>query len=105
MQIETEKLVESGGHWILDLVDQRNLTAASVWIIFAVVGIFDGLTGYELVFDQFYLIPVFIAGISFGWQSSLLMAIAATAIHLFLGLYQGHMFSNLFYFYLMLTFV
>ena len=99
MHPQTQDLFHHSTHWVLDLVEQRSLSRRFVWTLFFVFCVFDWMTGNELSFEQFYLIPMFLAGLSYGWRSSLQLALCATGVGLAEGLWKGHHFSQPFLFY------
>ena len=99
MQPQRNDFVERGSHWILDLVEHRGFSAKYIWGSFFVILVFDWLTGYELSFDFFYLLPIGLAGIGYGWRLSFQVALCAVAFDLINGLWGGYSFSQPFYFY------
>lgn len=60
----------------------------------ALVGVLDYLTGYEISFSIFYLIPIFVVGWSAGRTAGALVALASALAWLLVDLRSDHAYSN-----------
>jgi diguanylate cyclase (GGDEF)-like protein len=67
--------------------------------VVAAIGVLDLVTGYELAFSTFYLIPIFMLTWSLGRNAGLLGALASTALRTWADLAGGHVYSSPAYVY------
>jgi len=72
----------------------RATLAAACVVLAGVIGATDFLTGYELSFSIFYLIPVSLASWYLGTGAGILMSVASATIWLIADLTSGHHYSN-----------
>ena len=73
--------------------------AASGFLFIAVIGVIDYLSGYELAFSVFYLIPVALLAWAVGMWPGLIGSLAGALVWGFVDVTAGHVYSNAFIVY------
>ncbi len=66
----------------------------STYLLIAILGVTDFITGYEISFSIFYFIPVLIATWFLSRSSAVLIAIFCAVVWYFADVYSGHLYSN-----------
>jgi diguanylate cyclase (GGDEF)-like protein len=77
-------------------LDSRSPSEAAAlgFTLLASVGTLDYITGYEISFSLFYLIPIIIVALNAQRRTSLLFCWVATAVWLFVDIKSGHSYSS-----------
>ncbi len=81
------------------LRDRRGLILAGCFLLLALLGWLDDITGYEMSFFVFYSAPVGLAAWYAGRWPGIVMALAATLTWLLADFYSGAKYSAPFYYY------
>lgn len=84
---------------VLAFVEQQRFQKRYIVASIVVLELFDWLTGFELNFDSFYLIPIFFACLGYGWRFAAQIMCAVLAYDLAEGFFLGHRYSHNWIFY------